>query len=308
MSWRDLLPPKDEFIVLPWVGGRSLRFGARGWRLEGPLPLELGWYQFRLEARKAFLVETGEPDPSMLKHLAQGYLVGDRLVPLRTSDVFSSERVYLTSGDLDRFSLISAGRLAPDLPLVFIQQEMPLGPESDVQAAYLDGTTLNGIKGVSPALAAAFNLAVEQKRLAEQRRAELAERLRREGEARQLEARRQEIVERLGDGEGRRHLAHADFETAARAALAMAGAEYLEHRDSARGEMVVRFRLNRRRFECVCDRNLRIIDAGICLTEHDHDGEFEEGTRGDTFFTLESLPAVIQEADREGKLVVFRHV
>jgi len=38
------------------------------------------------------------------------------------------------------------------------------------------------------------------------------------------------------------------------------------------------------------------------LTDHDTD------ERGDTYFTLESLPAVVREAEQRGKLVVFRHV
>ena len=46
---------------------------------------------------------------------------------------------------------------------------------------------------------------------------------------------------------------------------------------------------------------LRIVDAGICLNDYAH------GTKGDTLFTLESLPAVIDEAIRTDQLVVFRH-
>jgi hypothetical protein len=45
---------------------------------------------------------------------------------------------------------------------------------------------------------------------------------------------------------------------------------------------------------------LRIIDSGICLIDHATD------ERGDTYFTLESLPAVIAQAIREGHLVIFR--
>ena len=94
------------------------------------------------------------------------------------------------------------------------------------------------------------------------------------------------------------------FETAARTALAVGGAHYLDHRLAPRGdEMVVRFRLDDERFECTCDvSTLRIIDSGICLIDH----ETEE--RGDTYFTLESLPGVIRQAQREGRLVVFRHI
>jgi hypothetical protein len=46
---------------------------------------------------------------------------------------------------------------------------------------------------------------------------------------------------------------------------------------------------------------MHIVDAGICLDDH-------RGTKGDTRFTLESLPAVVGEAIRGGKLVVWRHV
>jgi hypothetical protein len=104
-------------------------------------------------------------------------------------------------------------------------------------------------------------------------------------------------------------LAKEDFEAAARAALAVGGAEYLDHRKAVqRNEMIVRFRFLRRRFECTCDHNtLQIIDSGICLTAHGDD-EFADGIKGDSFFSLESLPSVIAEADREEKLVVYRHV
>jgi hypothetical protein len=73
--------------------------------------------------------------------------------------------------------------------------------------------------------------------------------------------------------------------------------------------MVLRFRFDGQRFECTCDRNtLQIVDAGICLTAEYSDDEFDVGTKGDTWLTLESLPAVIREAQSEGRLVVFRHV
>jgi hypothetical protein len=100
----------------------------------------------------------------------------------------------------------------------------------------------------------------------------------------------------------RRELARRDFEAAARAALAVTGAELLEERPGfQRGEHVVRFRFRRQRFECVCDEALRIVDSGICLVDH------ATGERGDTRFTLESLPAVIGQAMDEGRLVRFRH-
>jgi len=317
MAWRDLLQ-KSEIFVSPWVGGRSLRSGPRAWTIDGSLPQEYGWYEFNLEGRKATIVGVADPKPESLRFTLVGYLVGDRLVPrdVRVDPdprniVTASERVHLIDPGLDRFVLISAGRMYEAGPLIFVQQEMPLGPEADVLNAFLDQkSSVADIANVSPALDAAFRMEVWQRVEAEKRRVELERRRREEEERRQQEERRRQIVEKLGDGEGRRMVAAQDFGEAARAALAIGGAVYLDHRPATRGtEMVVRFRLNRRRFECTCDRRtLRIIDAGICLTAHYNDPDFEEGTKGDTLFSLESLPAVILEAEREGKLVVYRHV
>jgi len=267
--------------------------------------------------RVARVLEVCYPEPANLVRQVVGYLVGDRFIGIDVQVdpdpkviAESSERVHLIDPDLDRFALVSAGRASVDGPLVFIQQEMPLGPESEVRAAYLDDKpTVDDVPGVMPALDAAFRMARWQRLEVERRRAEVAERLRAEEEARQRARRRQELLERLGDGAGRRAIAVVDFEAAVRAALAVGGAQYLEHRASRRaGEMVVRFRLDYRRFECTCDQALRILDAGICLTAHGDDDDFAAGTRGDSFFTLESLPGVIRQADREGKLVIFRHV
>lgn len=118
-------------------------------------------------------------------------------------------------------------------------------------------------------------------------------------------ARRQEDARRLiGSAQGRRELAGVDFDAACAAALKLAGAEFLESRLTGR-DFAVRFRLPdlARRFECVVDRHtLSVVEAGVCLTDE------STGVKGDKLFTLESLPGVIREADRQGVLVVFRHV
>lgn len=308
MSWRDLLAPEGETIVCPWVGGRSLWLADRGWRLKGDLPSAPGWYRFRLSGRNAELVGEAGAEPDALVSVVVGYLVGHRLVadhvhvdpdPAAIAEV--CERVYLLDPALDRFARISAGRPAVGGPLVFREEEMPLGPEDDVLSAYLGARpTLDGIRGVCPALDAAFRIESWRREEANRRREALAQQ-RREAEA---EARRQEILQDLGDGASRRALASRDFADAATAALAVGGATYLDDRRAPQaGERVVRFLLDGQRYECVCDqRTLRIIDAGICLTDHETD------ERGDDRFTLESLPGVIRQADREGALVVFRHV
>lgn len=317
MSWRDLVQTQGETLTTPWLGGRSLRAGSRHWSIEGRLPEEHGWAKFSIQARKARFVESCEAPVEGLGHRVVGYLVGDRIVPADVrvdpdpkNIVAASERVHLIAPGLDRFVCVSAGRVSEDGPLVFIQQEMPLGPENEVQTAFLDDKdSVVAIAGVTPALDAAFRMERWQRVEAERRRLELEEQRRKEAEERAREARRQELRERLGDGASRREMAAHDFQEAARAALGVGGATYLDHRGAVRrGEMVVRFRLDGRRFECTCDLALQIIDAGICLVAHHGDRNFRAGTKGDAFFSLESLPSVIREADRKGKLVVFRHV
>jgi len=310
MGWRDLITTKEETTTLPWTGGRSLHSGSRTFKL-GARPRDFGWYTFDLEGNKAKDPKPADPVPEILKSSVKGYLVGDRLVPDDTridpdpaKIINYSEKVYLLPEELDRFSRVRAGRIYPEGPLIFLEQEFPLGPEDEVMEAFFDNKISTfGIRSVAPALDAAFRMEVYQRQQAEFRRQELI-RLRAEEEARLAkEERRKEMIEKLGDGAGRRAMAQENFGEAARAALMVGGAQYLDHRKGGRkGEWVVKYRVDGQRLECVCDTNLQIIDAGVCLVDH---GTNE---KGDTYFTLESLPAVIRQAIREHKLVVWRHI
>ena len=314
MGWRDLVEADDERIVLPWAGGRSLRSDSRTFKIKGNLPRFHGWYSFRIKGTKASQPKEAEPTPEILRNTVLGYLVGDRIIfddarvdtdPLKI--ISNSERVNLLPEELDQFSRVRAGRVCPEESLIFIEQTFPFGPEDEVMDAFMDnGGNFNRamaqIKGVRPALEAAFRMEVYQREQAEARRQKIA-RLQAEEDARTAqEARRQEMQETLGDGAGRRAMAVTNFTEAARAALAIGGAELLAVRTTGRGEKVVKYRFSGRRYECICDTRMRIIDSGICLQDHN------TGEKGDTYFTLESLPAVIRQADREGKLVVYRHV
>ena len=71
MTWRDLLQTNDETIVAPWIGGRSLRVGARSWSIEGDLPPEQGWYEFRPAGRKARVPGLVSPGSSGVKRQAE---------------------------------------------------------------------------------------------------------------------------------------------------------------------------------------------------------------------------------------------
>ncbi len=316
MGWRDLLSA-NESLVLPWVGGPRLRVDERVWTL-GNRPPEHCWGKFLCKNnRTAFFDSQTEPKPETLKHVVMGYLVGNRLIPDHTrvdpdplKIAEQTEEVFLISDTLDRFARLSAGRLFDGGPLIYRGQEFPLGAEDDVLNDFLDEKSIELVKHVHPALHAAFRMEVYQRTEARRRREELEKKRREEQERLEKEARREAILKQLGDGQARRELAQEDFEAAARAALAVGGATFLDHRRATqKKEMVVRFRLTDRRFECICDaKTLQIIDAGICLNAHYDDPDFESGTKGDTWLTLESLPGVILQAQRERKLVIFRHV
>ena len=304
MGWKDLLNTEDEAVVVPWCGGRSLQTNSRGWTIRGRLPREHGWYKFNVKTRDATLAEATEPDPDSLGYKVTGYLVGDRLIPDNVAvspelDTLTKqfERVNLLEPGLDKFVRVKAGRTYESGPLVYEGEEFPLGPEDSVLDAFLDDQpSVDFIAEVSPALDGAFRY--ETWRRAEMRRIREEERIRRE-----KEERRRKIQQTLGDGALRRELAREDFGEAAKAALKVGGAQYVDHRESRRrDEMVVRFRYMNRRFECTCNKyTLRIVDSGICLVNH------TTGEKGDTYFTLESLPPVISEAYGDARLVQYRH-
>lgn len=321
MDWMALLGEKQT-LTLPWVGGRKLWGQSRTWKLAGKLPPEFGWHQFEVDgSRKATWSGESWMDDEVLEARPNvcGVLVGDRLIPDGAAVVPDPKQivsqtlqVHLVEPGLERFTRARAAQLQGGA-WVYFRQEFPLGPEAQVLDAFLERkASVDDVPEVTPALDLAFRFESFRREEAELWRAlqeeaarEEAERVaREEAAARRVEAHRRRMVELTGTGGGRRELAGRDFEAAARAALRVSGAELLDHRNARnRGEKVVQFRYQRRRFECVVDaRSLRIIDSGICLVDHG------TGEKGDTYFTLESLPVVIAQAMREGRLVVFRHV
>jgi len=309
MGWQDLLASGGK-RTLPWVGGRQIHSNTRSWTIKGRMPQEFGWYEFDTSGgRKARLLGPAECDPDYEKdqRIERGFLVGDRLIfddarvdPDPGKLIEQTEPVFCIERGLDRFTRAVAVRDTEDR-LIYMRMEFPQGPESEVLDAYTDRKdSVADIADVTPALDLAFRWISYQRAAAEARAAEL-DRLRAVELAKLAEAeRRRRLHKEMGTAEGRRALAVVDFKAAAKAALAVGGAELLDVRDSYRkGEKVVQYRFRNRRLECVCDAKMRIIDAGVCLDDH-------AGTKGDTWFTLESLPMVIDEAMDLGKLVVWR--
>jgi hypothetical protein len=313
MGWRDLIKPEPP-ATLPWFGRGVVRGANRSWTITTPrqmYPAEHAWYEFAIKSSgTASFVRRVEPAPELLRYQVRGYLVGDRLIsddrrvdPDPAKIVIQSERVHLLEDGLDRFARVCAGRIHERGRLIYMAPEMPLGSEYAVYQAFLDRkTSVDDVKGVPPALDAAFRMETHQRIETERRRAEAARKLEELEAARLLEEKRKEVVAKFGDGAGRRLAARVDFDGAARAALAVGGAEFLDSVLLRRGEYAVKFRLSGRRFECTCDPNLQIISSGICLTDSG------SGEKGDDRFTLESLPSVIMEAIRTDVLVVYRHV
>lgn len=310
MGWQKLLHAyANEVITTPWLGGRQLRSSNRTWHLAGNLPAEHGWYKFNvLKGATVELRGEASPLPACIKYEVRGYLVGDRLVvdgsrvdPDPTNIVNCSERVHLLEVGLDRFARVVAGRIYENGSLIYKEPDMPLTREDLVLRAYLDRLpSVDHIKHIPPALDAAFRMETFQRVQVEARRALLERKRLEEEEKLRKEALRKELFEKSGDGAGRRNLARQDFDGAAKAALEVGAAEFLDSKVLRRNERAVKFRLDGRRFECTCDGNLQIISAGICLTE--------DGISGDTWLTLESLPSVIREAIRTDRLVIYRHV
>lgn len=307
MSWRDLLSDKESRI-LPWTGSRTVSCRDRSWRINGKLPREYGWFRFETDGgRDATLLEPADLDPGYEEGhpIAKGFLVGNRLIPdgARVDPdpdhlIDQTREVFLVEDGLEHFARAVAVRTTKG-DWVYMRQEFPQGPEQAVIEAYQDRkSSVDDIPGVTPALDLAFRFITREREKAEERERERKRRRIEEERKREAEARFQEALRTVGSAVGRRAIAKHDFNTAARAALAITGAELLDARPSRnRGEMVVQYRFRNRRLECVVERDtFHVVDAGVCLAGHDR------------LFTLESLPAVIDEALDRGVLHVFRIV
>jgi len=338
MGWQDLLAATEERIM-PWCGGRQVCYRDRVWNIKGKLPPEHGWYKFAIDGgREAVVLDRTmqEQDPGFENghKTIRGYLVGDRLIPDQvrvdpdpTKLIAQTMPVYLVEIGLDRFTraicyhipqLEGCSSMRQEFPqgpeakisplqrgvLIYKGQEFPQGPEAEVRDAYQDRlASVDHIPGVTPALDLAFRWMTLQRHLAEEREKGLIRIREEEAKKREAAERLAEARKNMGTGAGRRALAVQDFPAAAKAALAVSGAELLDARPSrTRGDWVVQYRFQARRLECVCDSTMHIVDAGICLTDHD------TGEKGDGLLTLESIPSVIKEALALGKLVVWRHV
>jgi len=310
MGWQDLLSESAE-QTFPWIGGRQLFWNNRTYQIEGPLPPEHGWYRFSTDgSRKIRLADPARVSPEwegVSARCCSGYLVGNRLIPDQIQSTLESLldqqvlTVSLVEPGLDRFTRATVACLPTGN--LFKQLEFPLGPEGDVQAAYLEAAPINQIPNVTPALETAYRFCTRERQRQEERRQRVEQQRLEQERARLREEQLAEARKTVGSSVGRRSLAQHDIESAVRAALLLSRCDLLDVRTGyVHNEVVVRYRVDGRRLECVVDReSLRVLDAGICL----HDSETDADGTAD--LSLESLPSVVREAVATGQLVVYRH-
>lgn len=311
--WRELIS-KPSVTVLPWFGGRDL-FNSVGmkWVIDGPTPPEHGFWKFSVGTNRVARwvegqdrVEVWDEYLNKKQPRLTGYLVGDRMSLLwdyianspgkknfRDLLVSSSKKVWFLPDNLPEFTKVVAREWPGNGELVFEREVDPPLIIDEVYDAYISGAEELTVKGVPRDLADIFRVKVAKRKAEAARRAEIEAK-------RRAAAERAELDKKVGTSEGRRALAAVDFDAAARSALVVGGAEFLAARPGPNpGTMTVVYRCEGHRLGCVVDMMLRVVNAGICLTDHYTDES------GDEYFTLESLPSVVREAVRDRKLVIW---
>lgn len=312
MGWEDFLCRNQERI-LPWTGGGEVCTASNSWRIEGARPSSIGWYLFEVWGRKLHLLSSRVQEPRLedFGHtkLLRGYTLGsNRFISDKASpsgDILKdSVRLYCCDQSLPKFSRVTCvqNRLGQ---VIFLEQEWGESCDDEVLAAYEEGRSIEDVKGVSPALHAAYLWCVRQDLRQKDREERLTLKRREQELQAQVFAERDKALAEIPNpysAQGRRVLAQVDFDEAAKRALASGGGRFLSSRDGHHmDERIVRYLVAGERIECVVDAvTLSIKDSGVCLTDE------ITGEKGDERFTLESLPSVIQEASDQGVLVIWR--
>ncbi len=273
MNYTAFLQTGIQEQILPYFEGKTVCDRERTYRLRQRLAP--GWYRFHISGRYADALSPADSDAETWSlRTTQGYMVQDRLITQTQSEKLHGIPV---DEHLPRFAPVVAWRWF-DGHLFFAHQAFETEVDLAVRIAYEDELAITAIKGVTPALAQAFVLETARRTL------------QRELAARQ----RQESI--LRDQRKAIRRAHTTLQDRLTLALAHSGAQLMDFRSAQGTEVVVRYRLDRQRYECVVDtESLQILDAGICLEGADRE------------LSLSSLPSAVREASQSGELHVFRH-
>ena len=309
MSWKDLLQQdqKEELIAMPFLGSRTIFNAARTFTIEGDLPPTRGWYAFSVDGSQKCKLYCVLDDLGFDDHGNEyefnhegwkktwGYTVHDRIVT--STGIFKSQLSHI-------FELFcpTYGYIMPNGDfLALCEYAVTDFVHEDVLEAYLSRKTLEVVKGVNPALHAAFEYAIKLRDFKEEQERILLAKI--EEDSRLEEQRRilEEQRESSGTTYSRRQITDLNFELAAKSAVEFGGATFLSCRATRDPvEMAVKFEMEGQRITCKCHKNtLQIIDSGVCLTDE------RTGTAYDNHLTLETLPPVIKQAKDDGVLVVW---
>jgi hypothetical protein len=311
--------------VLPYLGGPFVEAPDRRLRLAGPATV--GYWLFEVRGRIAR--PTGPAQPPDLSGLpaVRGYAVSGagagRGGPAGYLVGAGGSAQRLGIGPPDEplpFAPLIARRW-PNGSLLFDALDFESGVEDQVREAFAARRTLTGIPGVPAALRAAYAYAMLLRTAAElgvparpaEARTRLAE-LADEGEAAArrllMAAQAHRAAEAQAIAEHRPEwMVARDAALAQRAAVARSSRERVEERAAAAlhaaravllgtrwladGLLEVRYEFAGEWFVSIVDgQTLQVVDAGICLQGRDE------------LLTLESLPGVIREAMRTGRLHV----
>jgi hypothetical protein len=311
---------KVETCVLPYFGGTRVYDRSRTLRLPSALDAP-GWYEFEVKGRECTPKGPADaPDLSDLP-LCRGHVVGEWLV----SENAACETMTLLPADEPELFSPARARRWPSDDLLFESIDFEGDAESAVRDALADGLSLEGVKGVSSPLRAAFAYATLKKvsrdlaiafaprevkkdvaAIAQRGPPAATEALRRLDQERRLwrALHPEEAAPRAHHTPPRRHHGPEptldNAEERADRALASAGARMTGIRIMGYANQVeVSYRFMGERFITICDAvTLNVWDAGICLGHGIY--------RGDRQLTLESLPAVIREAIETEVLVITR--
>ena len=315
MDYKKLLG-KKETLVLPFLGGTRVEAPDRSLRL-ARTDLEPGFWSFSVAGRVATPIEKVEAPsledrPKVRGHFAAGSLV--------TSGNDAEVLELLPAEEPPALAPVVARRWHGGAVL-FEMVDFEGEAEPACREALEEGHGIGAVRGVVPSLRAAFAAAVLAKvgrrenthvslvearahvhdvaergepaalavirRIAEERRREIAALAARAAEARAEDARRAH-AERV-------RTARETVEERIEKALRSADGELRATRDLGNGNVEVTWRFSGQRFVSVVDVvTLQVVDAGVCLA-----GE-------DDLVTLESLPGVIREAIDTSRLVVTR--
>jgi hypothetical protein len=311
---------KVETRVLPYFGGTRVDDRARRLRLTGALEAP-GWYEFLVKGRDATVKGPADaPDPMMDLPLSRGHVVGEWLV----GENASCEPMMLMPEDEPDLLAPARARRWPSGDLIFEAIDFEGDAEGAARDALADARSLEGIKGVSSALRAAFAYATLKKvsrdiaipfgarevrkdvrAVSERGPAAAVEALRRLDEERRLwrALHPEEPAPTAHHPPPRKYHGPeptlANAEERAEAALEAAGARMMSVRRMHGNQIEVTYRFMEERFITICDAlTLNVWDSGICLGHG--------AARGDRELTLESLPAVIREAIESERLVITR--